>query len=93
MLYVKDFIKKYAEERGISRSQAEIEVKAFFFFFISILKDLKKEEGIVFRGLFSIKKVLKKGRTGNCAGRAYVTEDKMSLKLKVSSELEQELND
>ena len=85
---IKEFIDAYAMKRGISKVKAEEEVRAF----LDVLKDKLKAGGVSFKGLFTIKKVVKKGRFGKCNGREYNTEDKNSLKLTVGSELEQELN-
>lgn len=85
---IKDFIEAYAMKRGISKVEAEKEVRAF----LDVLKDKLIARGVSFKGLFTIKKYVKKGRSGSCNGRPYTTEDKNSLKLSVGSELEQELN-
>lgn len=85
---IKDFIEAYAMKRGISKVQAEQEVKAF----LDVMKDKLKAGGVSFKGIFTIKKVVKKGRSGKCSGREYTTEDKNSLKLTVGADLEQELN-
>lgn len=85
---LKDFVEAYAQKRGISKSQAETEVRAF----LDVLKAKLKDGGVSFKGVFTLKKVLKKGRSGKCNGRAYTTEDKNSLKLTVGAELDEELN-
>lgn len=85
---LKDFIEAYAMKRGISKVQAEQEVRAF----LDVLKDKLKAGGVAFKGIFTLKKVVKKGRSGKCNGHEYTTEDKNSLKLTVGAELEQELN-
>lgn len=81
---LKDFVEAYAQKRGISKTQAEAEVRAF----LDVLKAKLKEGGVSFKGILT----LKKGRSGKCNGKEYTTEDKNSLKLTIGAELEQELN-
>ena len=85
---LKDFVEAYAQKRGISKTQAEAEVRAF----LDVLKAKLTEGGVSFKGILTLKKVLKKGRSGKCNGKEYTTEDKNSLKLTIGAELEQELN-
>ena len=51
-----------------------------------------ENEGVSFKGLFSLKKVLRKGREGAVNGKAYKTEDKYVLKATVYKDLDEAMN-
>lgn len=87
---VKDLVEAYAQKKGISKAQAETEVKAM----LDCLFDLVKKGGISFKGMFTIKHHIRKGRTGKRPGTdiEYTTEDKTVLKITTSKNLEEELN-
>ena len=50
--------------------------------------------GVSFKGVFTIKQKVQKGRSGKCSfnGKAWKTEDKNTLSISVGSDLEAELN-
>ena len=85
---MKDCVEKYAQKRGISKAQAETEFKTA----LEVIKEACVEEGVSFKGLFTIKKKIQKGREGSVNGVTYKTDDKTTLKLTVGSELDAELN-
>lgn len=89
MIYSKQFIESYAKERGISKAQAEVEVKTF----LKVLKkECKENDGITFTGFFTLKKIVRKGRVGSINGRSYETKDKNTLKISLHQAFEEELN-
>lgn len=86
---LKDCVEKLAQNKGISKSEAEEQMRDV----LDVIKEQCVEnEGVSFKGLFSIKKVLKKGRKGSINGHDYETPDKYSLKLTVSSVLDYDMN-
>ena len=85
---MKDCVELYAKRRGISKAQAETEFKTA----VDVIGDMCVDGGVSFKGLFTIKQKVQKGRSGKCNGHEYTTEDKNSLKLTVGADLEQELN-
>lgn len=88
MLGIKDCVEIYAQKRAISKSQAETEFKTA----LDVISEACVKEGVSFKGLFTIKKKIQKGREGSVNGVTYKTEDKTTLKLTVGSDLNAELN-
>ena len=85
---LRECIEAYAQKRGISKAQAESEFKDV----LCVIADACKDGGVSFKGLFTITKKVKKGRSGNFNGKNWSTEDKNTLAIKVGSELAIELN-
>ena len=85
---MKECIEAYAQKRGISKAQAESEFKDA----LCVIADACKDGGVSFKGLFTIKKKVQKGRSGSFNGKAWQTEDKNTLSISVGSELAIELN-
>ena len=85
---MKDCVEKYAQKRGISKAQAETEFKTA----VDVIADACVDGGVSFRGIFTIKQKVQKGREGEVNGNSYKTEDKNTLKISVGSELDAELN-
>lgn len=87
---MKDCVEAYAQKRGISKAQAETEFKTA----IDVIAEKCKDGGVSFKGIFTIKHKIQKGRTGKCAfnGKEWKSEDKTTLSISVGSELEGELN-
>lgn len=85
---MKDCVETYAKKRGISRAQAETEFKTA----VDVIADACVDGGVAFKGLFTIKKKVQKGRSGNFNGKPWTTEDKNVLAISVGSDLEAELN-
>ena len=85
---MKDCVEKYAQKRGISKAQAETEFKTA----VDVIADACVDGGVSFRGIFTIKQKVQKGREGEVNGKSYKTEDKNTLKISVGSELDAELN-
>ena len=87
---MKDCVEAYAQKRGISKAQAETEFKTA----VDVIAENCKKGGVSFKGLFTIKKVIRKGRSGKCSfnGQPWKTEDKNTLSISVGSGFEEELN-
>lgn len=88
MTGIKDFVEAYAKERAISKVEADKEVRTF----LKVLKDkCVEDDGVAFKGYFSLSKKVRKGRTGKVNGHEYTTSDKTTLKLSVYSAMEEAL--
>lgn len=87
---MKDCVELYAQQRGISKAQAETEFKTA----VDVIASTILAGGVSFKGLFTIKHKVQKGRSGKCAfnGKEWKSEDKTTLAITVGSELEAELN-
>lgn len=87
---MKDCVEAYAQKRGISKAQAETEFKTA----VDVIVDKCKDGGVSFKGQFTIKQKIQKGRAGKCSfnGKPWKTDDKKSLSISVGSDLEYELN-
>lgn len=85
---MRECIEAYAQRRGISKAQAESEFKDA----LCVIADACKDGGVSFKGLFTIAKKVKKGRSGSFNGKDWKTEDKNTLSIRVGSELAIELN-
>lgn len=87
---MKDCVELYAKRRGISKAQAETEFKTS----VDVIGDMCIDGGVSFKGLFTIKQKVQKGRSGKCSfnGKEWKTEDKNTLSITVGSDLEAELN-
>ena len=88
MLGLKDCVEKYAQKRGISKVQAEKEFKTA----LDVIADACVDGGVSFKGLFTIKRKVQKGRAGKVNGIEYNTNDKNTLKITVGAVLDNELN-
>lgn len=87
---MKDCVELYAKRRGISKAQAETEFKTA----VDVIGDMCVDGGVSFKGLFTIKQKVQKGRSGKCSfnGKAWKTEDKNTLSITVGSDLGAKLN-
>ena len=85
---IKECIELYAKERGISKLQATEEFKTA----LNVITDMCINGGVSFKGMFTIKKVLRKGRKGVVNGYEYNTPDTNTLKITVGKELTEKLN-
>lgn len=87
---IKDCVELYAKERGISKPQAEAEFKTA----VNVITDMCLDGGVSFKGLFTIKQKVQKGRSGKCSftGKEWKTEDKNILSITVGKELSDKLN-
>ena len=87
---MKDCVELYAKRRGISKAQAETEFKTA----VDVIGDMCVNGGVSFKGVFTIKQKVQKGRSGKCSfnGKAWKTEDKNTLSITVGSDLEAKLN-
>ena len=86
---MKDCVEALAQKRGIYKSEAQ-----------SIMEDVLgvitekcvEGGGVSFKGKFTIKKVIIKGRSGSLNGKEWKTEDKATLVISVGNDLSFELN-
>ena len=87
---MKDCVELYAKRRGISKAQAETEFKTA----VDVIGDMCVNGGVSFKGVFTIKQKVQKGRSGKCSfnGKEWKTEDKNTLSITVGSDLEAKLN-
>lgn len=85
---MKDCVEALAVKRGISKAEAQSIMQDT----VAVIVDKCKEGGVSFKGQFTIKQKVQKGRSGNMNGKAWKTEDKNTLAISVGSELEAELN-
>ena len=87
---IKDCAESLAMKRGISKAEAQSIMNDV----VDIISEKCVEGGVSFKGKFTIKQKVQKGRTGTCKfnGKQWSTEDKNTLTINVGSELEAELN-
>ena len=87
---MKDCVEALAVKRGISKAEAQSIMQDA----VEVIAEKCKEGGVSFKGVFTIKHKIQKGRTGKCAfnGKEWKSEDKTTLSISVGSELEAELN-
>ena len=84
MVSKKEFIEKLATKQGVTKAEAQKQADAF----IDTLADVcVNDGGISFKGMFTFKKVLKKGRSGKVNGVEYNTQDSNSIKVTIGSVL------
>lgn len=85
---MKDCAEALKAKRGCSLAEAQSIMQDA----VAVITDKCKEGGVSFKGQFTIKQKVQKGRSGNMNGKAWKTEDKNTLAISVGSELEAELN-
>ena len=87
---LKDCAELLAQTRGISKAEAESIMKDV----VQVISTKCTEGGVSFKGVFTIKQKVQKGRSGKCSfnGKEWKTEDKNTLSISVGSDLEVELN-
>lgn len=87
---VKDIAKDLAEERGISLKEATSTVNDL----VEIIASKCVDGGVSFKDVFTIKPILRKGRTGksNINGKEWKSEDKYVLKITTGKGMSAELN-
>lgn len=87
---MKDCVEAYAKKRGISKVQAEAEFQTA----VDVIADACVDGGVSFKGLFTIKQKIQKGRKGTCKfnNKEWQTEDKTTLAINVGSSLAEKLN-
>ena len=87
---MKDCVESLAVKRGISKVEAQSIMQDV----VDVIADKCKEGGVSFKGIFTIKHKVQKGRVGKCAfnGKEWKSEDKTTLAISVGAELENELN-
>ena len=85
---MKDCVEALAVKRGISKVEAQSIMQDA----VDVITDKCIDGGVSFKGKFTIKHKIRKGRSGNMNGHEYSTEDKTVLAITVGSELDAELN-
>lgn len=88
---IKEVAEALAMKRGISKSEAHSIVADV----VDVIADkCVNVGGVSFKGKFTIKQKVRKGRTGKCSfnDKEWSTEDKNTLAITVGSELDAELN-
>lgn len=85
-----EFIERLAQKEGITKSRAKEMLKNFQDL---IVQAVLEDGGISFRGIFTIKKKLRKGRSGKFGdGREWQSEDKYVLAIDTGNEMAEKLN-
>ena len=84
----KDLVEMYAKENALSKAEAEKQVNSV----LACMHDCFVNGGLSIKGMFTATKKVQKGRDGAVNGVEYHTEDKNTLKFKVGSALEEDLN-
>lgn len=87
---IKDCVEALAVKRGISK----VEAQGIMNDVLDVIVDKCKDGGVSFKGKFTIKPKVQKGRKGTCKfnNKEWQTEDKIVLSISTGSELEAELN-
>ena len=87
---MEDCVEALAMKRGISKAEARSVMQDV----LDVIVDKCKDGGVSFKGIFTIKQKVQKGRSGKCSfnGQTWKTEDKNTLTISVGSGLEAELN-
>ena len=87
---IKDCVEVLAMKRGISKAEAQSIMNDV----VEVISEKCVEGGVSFKGAFTIKQKVQKGRTGKCAfnGKEWKSEDKTTLSISVGAELENKLN-
>lgn len=87
---LKDCAEALAKARNISKSEAESIMKDV----VEVIASKCADGGVSFKGVFTIKQKVQKGRSGKCSfnGKEWKTEDKNTLAITVGSDLDAELN-
>lgn len=87
---IKDCAEELAVARGITKAEAESIMKDV----IEVIASKCVEGGVSFKGVFTIKKEIRKGRSGKCSfnGKEWSKPDTNTLKLTVGKDMIAELN-
>lgn len=87
---IKECAEALAMKRGISKSEA----LAIMHDVVDVISEKCIDGGVSFKGKFTIKKKVLKGRSGKCGfnDTEWKTEDKYSLAIKVGNDLDFDLN-
>lgn len=87
---LKECAELLATTRGIPKSEAESIMKDV----VEVLATKCVEGGVSFKGVFTIQRKVRKGRSGKCSfnNKEWKTEDKNTLSITVGKDLEAELN-
>lgn len=89
---MKDCAEALAKTRGITKSEAESIMKDV----VEVIASKCVDGGVSFKGVFTIKPKVQKGRTGTTkfkgVEKQWKTEDKVVLAISTGSDMEAELN-
>lgn len=86
---IADCAEMLATKRGITKKEADSIMKDV----VDVICDqIADKGGISFRGLFTLKKKLIKGRSGNMNGHEWKTEDSYKLSVSTGKDLLDKLN-
>ena len=87
---MKDCVETLAVKRGISKVEAQSIMQDV----VDVISEKCVEGGVSFKGKFSIKPKVQKGRAGVCTfnTQPWKTEDKVVLSISTGADLEAELN-
>ncbi len=90
MAGVEDCVEALAMQRGISKAEA----RSIMNDVVEIIATKCAEGGISFKGVFTIKPKVRKGRSGVCSfnNKEWETEDKLVLSINTGSAMMKELN-
>lgn len=89
MVGIKELVERLAKERGISKVEARSILDDVF----SLMHDsLVATDGISLKGYFTIKKKLRKGRSGIIDGKKWETKDKYVLTIKAGHKVDFHMN-
>lgn len=88
----KECVKALTEKLSMSGKEAEKVLDAVV---EVIIEKCVENDGVSFKGLFTLKKAVRKGRKGVCSfnGEEWETEDRNTLKVTVGKELDKMLNE
>ena len=88
---IRECTEALAAKRGISKSEAHSIMQDA----VEVISDMcVNEGGVSFKGLFTIKKKVRKGRSGKCSfnDTEWQTEDRNTLSIAVGNYLDEMLN-
>lgn len=85
---MKECVEALAMKRGISKVEAQNVLNDV----LDVMCDKIVDGGVSFKGKFTIKKKLQKGRKGVFNDKEWSTEDKYALSIKVGTDLDAKMN-
>jgi len=85
---IKECAALLAQQNGISKAEAERQMRDC----VEVIASKCAEGGVSFKGVFTIKQKMQKGRSGVMNGKEWTSPDKKTLSIKVGSDLDREMN-
>ena len=87
-------MKECVEELAMRRGITKVEAQSIMEDVVNLIADKCVEGGVSFKGKFTIKHKIQKGRTGRCAfnNKEWTSKDKTTLSISVGNELDFNLN-